>query len=409
MHSIEIKETQQIGLKTLFEEIPKRLEKHKGWFALLRIDVFGMGYLNIINGFEKGNKILNEIQNRFLYYFKDVEIVTRAADEFIIFMEIPMKEEIPQLIERIHNLFLQPIENIHVFINGGISIFPIDGKDVCELFEKAGLALKEAKKKGPNVIESYTTLFEKHLSEVFKIENLIREAKQKDLFSFYYLPIFDLKTLKPWGFELLLRIVEKGGKVHPASEFINVLERDPYMKVIEEKIVKEVIEKSQKWNLPVTINISEIGLLTTHFIEVFSSNCKLKRCKIMIEVVERIIIKEFTRIIQVFEKLKEVIGGVAIDDFGTGFSSLGYLKELPFDIIKIDISFIREIPQNQKAKNIVEFIVELGKKLNVIVCAEGVEKVEQLEFLKEIKCDLVQGFLLERPLPASEIEKKYII
>ena len=393
--------------KEFAAKVSERLKTIKAG-VLVRIDIFEMGYINLIYGFEKGNKILEVVEERLKSHIRDVDMLAKTGgDEFTVFIELSKEENAWAIAEKLYRLFIHPIENISVFINAGISIFPVDGKTFTELFEKAGWALKGAKKEGPNVIKFYTLAFEKEISELLKIETLIEKAIKNDLFTFYYHPIFDARNLKIYGFETLIRIVEEDGTIHPAGDFIYILEKHPYIHVLEEKIIKEVVERSKKWDIPIAINLSETGFLTGKFVEKLLKYCKPK-CKIIIEIVERTLIKDPKRALEILTELKKIGLGVAIDDFGTGYSSLAYLRDLPFDILKIDMSFIKELPYNSKAKNIVEFMVDLGKKLNVKVCAEGIEKKEQLEFLKNIGCDYVQGFLFSKPLPPEKIEKKYL-
>lgn len=386
-------------------KVSKKLQIIKAG-ALARIDIFEMGYINLIYGFEKGNKILEAIGNLLKKHMRYTDIIAKTGgDEFAIFVELPKEENTIAIAEKLRELFIFPIENVTVFINAGISIFPIDGKTFTELFEKAGFALKEAKKEGPNVIKFYTLAFEEKITDLLKTETLIEKAIRKGLFKFYYQPIFDTKTLEISSFEALARIVEEDGNLYPAEKFIYVLEKHHYIEVFEEKLIKEAILKSKKWNLPISINLSERGFLTETFLKKIIKYYE-PGCKIIIEIVERTLIKEPKRAIEILTKLKEIGFYIVIDDFGTGYSSLAYLKDLPFDMLKIDISFIKELPHNQKVRRIVEFIVELGKKLKVKICAEGVEKKEQLEFLKNIGCDYVQGFLLGKPRSQKEIEKR---
>ncbi|RKX59724.1 MAG: hypothetical protein DRP29_04010 [Thermodesulfobacteriota bacterium] len=394
-----------INFKEFAIKVSKKLQVIKAG-ALARIDIFEMGYINLIYGFEKGNKILEAVGNLLKKHMRYTDIVAKTGgDEFAIFVELPKEENTIAIAEKLRELFIFPIENVTVFINAGISIFPIDGKTFTELFEKAGFALKEAKKEGPNVIKFYTLAFEEKITDLLKTETLIEKAIRKGLFKFYYQPIFDTKTLKISGFEALARIVEEDGNLYPAEKFIYVLEKHHYIDVFEEKLIKEAILKSKKWNLPISINLSERGFLTETFLKKIIKYYQ-SGCKIIIEIVERTLIKDPKRAIEILTKLKEIGFYIVIDDFGTGYSSLAYLKDLPFDMLKIDISFIKELPYNQKVRRIVEFIVELGKKLKVKICAEGVEKKEQLEFLKNIGCDYVQGFLLGKPRSQKEIENR---
>jgi len=215
--------------------------------------------------------------------------------------------------------------------------------------------------------------------------------------------------LKVAGLEALVRIIDNDKIYYPYS-FINYIENSNYLKKFEEWLIKETIEKIRKWGINISINISAKSFNEPDFIWKIRNIPEEIRDKITIEITERVFIEEQEKamaIISIIKKMKNP-PKIAMDDFGTGYSSLVYLKDLPIDIIKIDIAFIREILKDKKSFALVQTIIELAKRLDKLTLAEGVEQEEQLNILKFLGCDLVQGFLLSKPLSIDIIESNII-
>ncbi len=385
-----------MDFKKFVSEVSESLKRVKAG-VLIRLSVL-----------EKNDRVFKRVKKILKENIRKTDMLCEVKENgFVIFIELSDKKHASKIGERIYRLFIYPVEGIMVFINAGISIYPSDGNTFEELFEKAGTALKEAIKEGPDLIKFYNQTLEKEKTESSKIEMLIERAIKENLFTYFYQPFFETKNLKIAGFEALLRIVEKDGKVHPAGNFIHVLEKHPYINILEKKLLKEAIRNSRKWELPVAINLSEKGFITGSFLKYFITHCE-SECKIIIELVERMFIQSPVHYVDILEKLKDIGLKIAIDDFGAGYSLLAYLKELPFDILKIDKSFTRYLPHNRRARAVVELIILLSKKLGVKVCVEGIERENQLEFVRKINCDYVQGFLFSKPLPEKKVENFFI-
>ncbi len=386
-----------MNFKRFVNEMTESLKKVKSG-VFIRLSVLG-----------KNNEVFKRVKKILEENIRKTDMLCKIKeDEFLIFIKLSNEKYASKIVKRIYKLFIYPIEGTMIFINAGFSIYPSDGNTFEELFEKAGIALREAIKEGPDSIKFYSQTSEKARTEDSKIEKLIEKAIKYDLFTYFYQPFFNAKTLKVAGFEALLRIVEDDGKVYPAGNFIHVLEKHPYISILEKKLLKEAIRISRKWELPVAINLSEKGFITGSFLKYFISHCE-SECKIIIELVERMIIQSPVHYIDILEKLKDVGLKIAIDDFGAGYSLLAYLQELPFDILKIDRSFTKNLPHNSRARAIVELIVLLSKKLGVKVCVEGIEREDQLDFIRKLECDYVQGFLFSKPLSEKEVEKKILL
>jgi len=389
--------------KILFE-VSERIKTAKvGIF--IRMDVFEMGYINIKYGFEKGKRLIEEIERFLRQNLRKEDLIGKIGpDEFLIFIEVKRKEDVFSVLKRIENFSSFKFEDINIFLTSGISIYPFDGVNSLELFEKAGVALKEVKKSSPNAIVLYDKKIEDKILETLKIQTIIKEAIDINLFKFYYQPIFSSKffrfyyqpifsskDLKPCSAEALARIASDN--LYTASEFIHLLEVHPFIYEFEENLVKVSTFKSKNWDIPIHINVSEKTFIEGKIVEILKKYIKAG-CKITVEIVERVIIKDFKRAIKTLEELKSLGVKIAIDDFGKGYSNLSLLSEIPVDIVKIDMSLTRKINENEKAKVLIESIAELCRKLGIKTVAEGVETEEELNFLKE-HCDYLQGFSWE--------------
>lgn len=220
-------------------------------------------------------------------------------------------------------------------------------------------------------------------------------------------PYFNSQTLEIAGFEALIRIVDNNGKVYTPNIFIDYLENSHYLREVETWALKEVIEKIKKWNKNISVNISGKNFISPVFPTLIQAIPSEIREKLVIEITERIFIENTQFTMEVIKDIKSMYKPpkIAIDDFGTGYSSMIYLKDLPIDIIKIDRSFIRDMSNDKKSLAIVMTMLDLGKRLDVLTLAEGVELEEQYNLLKVAGCDYVQGYLFAKPLPEEEIEK----
>lgn len=224
----------------------------------------------------------------------------------------------------------------------------------------------------------------------------------------YYQPYFETKSKQIIGAESLLRW-KKGNKMISPLEFIPFLEETGLILDVEDWIKNEVARdiSARKHKIPISINISPISFKQRHFIDEIVSIIQanlIDPSLIIIEMVERTFIENLSYYKVLFNELKSHNIKLALDDFGTGYSSLSYLSELPFDYIKIDISFVKKMLFDSKAKSVVETIIYLSHNLGIKTIAEGVETQEQLSMLEKLGCDAVQGFLLSMPLPKEDFD-----
>lgn len=380
--------------------------------CLILFDINNFTLINKTYGFKFGDALLVEIAKRLKSIFREDDLISRiSSDEFgILVNKIRKKEDIATIILKFSEIFKEDfeIENTYlpISINVGIAVFPDDDTDFGKLYEKASLALKEAKSIGQSEIRFYNKeMEEKALSFTFA-ESLINRALKENLFVFYYQPYFKIDDLTLIGFEALIRIRDTDGKVYTPATFISVLENSRFLRDFEIWGLEKVKEKSKKWKKPISLNISGNSFKEDEFLEILK---KIESgYEITYEITERVLINQFEKVKTFISDIKSRGNiKVAIDDFGTGYSSLNYLKDMDADILKIDMSFIRNMTNSKKDFAVVKTIVDLSKNLGMESLAEGVETLQQYEMLKSIGCNYVQGYLFGKPMPEEEVEKVF--
>ena len=395
-------------------KVQEILSEYDGLAALILIDIHNLSYINHHYGLYMGDEVLKETARRLRKHFRSYDIIAKlGGDEFGIFTwKIKSKEEITILERKLNKIFEEPMKignvEVPVNINAGISVYPDDGKDFKTLYEKANVALKRAKDVGPGEIIFFNEELEKISEKHIKVDMLIEKAVKNKWFVFFYQPYFSLKDMRLAGFEALVRIIDEEGNIHPPGEFIEFLERSPYLKDFQYWALEEITKMSRKWNVPIAFNLYPKTLGDKEFMQALIEKCLKEGALITLEITERAIVENIESVKDTFTFLKNSCHGlyIAIDDFGTGYSAFSYLKELPLDYLKIDISFIRDITKTEKDKALVSAMVQMAHSLGLRTIAEGVETEEQLNILKEIGCDIAQGYYFSKPLPAEEVEKR---
>lgn len=381
---------------------------------LMLVDIANFSFINKSYGVEVGDKLLMSVGNILKSHFKDADVLGRVGgDEFAIFAKgVRSKEDIYLLVERVmevldkHRAFHVGEVEIRLAVNVGVAVYPDDGRNFKELVQNASVALRLAKEEGPNVVKSYNKEIEEKIISFVKTESLIERAIKKGLFVFHYQPYFEAKSGRIAGFEALVRILDEEGRLHYPNEFIEQLEHSHYLSEFKDWALKEVYEKIEKWGKPISINISTRTFRDESFPERLIEYARRASSEIIIEITERLYMEDPQRaeeVIQTLKKCKNI--RVAIDDFGTGYSSLSYLRQISADILKVDISFVRAMLEDERSRAIVETIVRLAKALGMRTLAEGVEREEQREMLVEMGVDYLQGFLLAKPMPEDKVEE----
>lgn len=320
------------------------------------------------------------------------------------------------IFEAFRSPFMVGEYEIFVSVSIGISQSPGDGTDPQTLLRNAGAALTDARKQGGNTFQFYTAdLHEKAVLRL-ALENDLRRALKASEFELYYQPKIDLTTKQVVGAEALVRWNHPTLGVVPPLDFITVAEETGLIVPMGEWILRNACEQGKAWHdqgfrLNVAVNLSACQFQQRDLAEKINSivsDTGFDPAFLNLEVTETSIMNSTELAVKILGDLRQTGIKISIDDFGTGHSSLGYLKHLPIDILKIDKSFVNDVTNNQDDAALVTAVITLAHNLRLKVVAEGVETEEQLNFLKNLKCDEWQGFLCSKPVPAKAFERLVI-
>ncbi len=386
--------------------------------AILFIDLDRFKVINDTLGHHVGDMLLKEVAHRLNAAVRDSDTVCRqGGDEFIIVL--PELEEMSnvahvaqKILESISNEFLLEGEHLKVTPSIGISIFPDDGERIDVLIKNADTAMYHAKGSGRANFQFFTENLNTIITERLELERDLASALNNNELELYFQPQVDLISGKLLGAESLLRWHHPVRGFVPPDLFIPIAEEAGLINRIGMWVLEEMLRKAEAWKfdrqfngLVFSANVSPRQLDEINFVEdvekLFQRYNYPPEC-IELEVTETAVMEDIHRSITTLSELKELGLHLAIDDFGTGYSSLNYLKRLPIDRLKIDRSFISDIPKDNNDETITRAIINLAQTLNLGVIAEGVETEEQANFLRQAQCHEAQGYLYSRPLSAAD-------
>ncbi|MDD3342887.1 MAG: EAL domain-containing protein [Sulfurospirillaceae bacterium] len=402
-------------LKQKFDAL---LEKAiKGKFAFLFLDLDAFKNINDLYGHTIGDTIIQDVAQRIFQQLTSDDVISRVGgDEFVVLtQEVVLVEHLCQkILSCMEKPFYVGEHRINLGISMGISLYPDDGDTFEELFKNADIAMYAAKNSGKNRYTFYQNFMTEELSATTTMDNAIKRGLDNDEFCLHYQPQIDLlNTGHVIGVEALVRWYSPHvGWIFP-NDFIPRAEENrliiPLGEVIFTKALKQIKswEKDGIFNGTMAINISAIQLGEENFldkIEAIRQDCDVCASTIELEITESFLMKDPTFASATLQKLKNIGYKISIDDFGTGYSSLAYLKQLPLHKLKIDRTFIKDLPTDKDDKAIVRAIIALARALELEVLAEGVETEEQSAFLIENWCDTAQGYLFAKPMSAEDFE-----
>jgi len=385
--------------------------------AFIYIDVDNFKYINDMFGHNIGDRFIVDLSNRILSLGNlKAKVCKRSGDEFVIFYENPEnKEEIKTYVKRVFNVIKNEyqINNIklNISISMGISMYPDDGLTYNELFKCSDIALQTAKEEGKNRFKYFNNSMKNELYELINIENDLKSAVENNEFVLYYQPQYVINTGELYGFEALIRWHSPSrGFVQP-NKFIPQAEKNqliiPIGKFAFEKtcdFINELIEKGYD-DLCISVNVSVVQMMCDDFVDFIIGTLEKKQINpknIKLEITESVLIKSIDETLNKINTLNKYGIRFALDDFGTGYSSLYYLKQMPLDVLKIDKSFTDSILDKNTNKEILSLIISLAQNINLHIIAEGIEELEQLEWLNNKGCDIGQGFYMGKPMPKEK-------
>lgn len=388
-------------------------------FSLVFIDLDNFKNINDTMGHYVGDLMLQSITSRLNKFINPKDILGRlGGDEFALIIQRNLnKEEILNYVELLRNILLNSFSlnnnRFRISSSYGISIFPDHGTTSSELLKNADIAMYSVKEQGKNGILFFTKEMKYKNLKKLELEQYLKQSINNNELFLEFQPEYSIETKEIRGFEALARWnSENLGLIYP-SYFIPSAEETGFIIQIGKWVLEKACENLKKWqnkynrNISVSVNISSFQIMDPNFVDIVKdilTKTGVKGENLEFEFTESIFINQINYTIDVIKKLKELGIKMVLDDFGTGYSSLSYIKMLPIDILKIDKSFINGIDTTEKKDTILSSLISLIHSLNIIVLSEGVETEIQLQYLKDYKCDYVQGFLLNKPLSEENIE-----
>jgi diguanylate cyclase (GGDEF)-like protein/PAS domain S-box-containing protein len=387
--------------------------------ALMFLDLNRFKNVNDSLGHHAGDLLLQEVGRRLKKRLREMDTVARmGGDEFVVLLShVKSSGGIESVAQKIHESISRPISIeghcLSISPSIGISRFPADGQDIQTLMKNADAAMYRCKDRGEQCV-----FFTREMNDVaqkrLEIENGLREALDRDDLVLHYQPQLDLRTGRIVGSEALIRWQHPTlGLVLP-MEFIPIAEESELIVPIGEWVLGQACRTNAKWQrqglppTPVAVNVSAEQFRRTDFKTTVARALEesgLAPKYLELEITETVLIHDPESVARSIEDIRRLGVHFSIDDFGIGYSSLGYLKDLALSKLKIDQSFVRGVPDSPDDTAIVRAIVEMSKSLALKVIAEGVEKESQADFLQDIGCDQVQGYLYSRPLESDEFAK----
>ncbi len=402
-------------LRSAIREASKN--NRKAGILLINLDKFKL--VNDALGHNIGSNLLKKAANRLRSILRKEDTIAHlGGDEFIIILnDIEYLEEIEYIAQRSIALFKVPFmlieKSIHSTCSIGVSVFPEGGEDAETLFKNAEIAMYMSKEKGPNSYQFYTEVMKEKAGERLEKAENIREALARGEFTLHYQPKVRVETGEITGVEALVRWNHpRLGLVYP-NYFISIAEETGLIKEIDQYVLKLACLQIREWTnqgfepINITVNISAALFNSSDFIcnlDAILHSTGVDISYLSIEVTETATMEDMEYAYDIFDKLKKKGIKISLDDFGTGYSSLSYLKTFPIDALKIDKAFIDGITKDKRDESLIKAAITMAKSLNIKVISEGVETIEQLEFLNNVGCDEYQGYLFSEPMPIEAIE-----
>ncbi|MCK6423989.1 MAG: EAL domain-containing protein [Burkholderiaceae bacterium] len=408
--------TNRAHFRVLLEKALSHTRRYGGGGAVMCLDLDGFKNVNDTLGHATGDVLLTEVGKRLRSAVGNArsDVVARlGGDEFAVLLRTATTEaDVAAVAQAILDAMKPPCvtqgAEIPVRASIGIARFPEDGLSVDEMMQHADLALYDAKAHATGSMRFFAQRMGEQVRRRLILERDLREALERKQLHLYFQPKVDLNGWRVTGFEALLRWTHPEHGDIPPSEFIPVAEEAGLILAIGEWALLEACVHAARWpdDLQVAVNISPVQVMAQNLPDAVQNALRvsgLPAHRLELEITESVFINETRGTVGRLHALRRLGVAIALDDFGTGYSSLAYLRRFPFDTLKIDRAFVRELLVSRDARAIVRNILALAKALRMSTVAEGVEEPAQVKVLEAEGCDLVQGFYVAKPLPADQV------
>ncbi len=387
--------------------------------AVVFIDLDHFKKVNDTCGHQQGDQLLRDVATRIGLCLREHDTLSRfGGDEFVILLENLQSFSIAtsictRILAALKKPFAIEQHRFYVSCSMGISIFPRDGTDPQELIRKADMAMYHAKEQGRDNFQYFSKTLERLAMHHVELENRLRLAIKNSELSLAYQPKVDALDHRIVGLEVLLRWNPSNQPSIPPSEFIPIAEQSGLINELGEWVLEQVCQQINHWHqrqiacVPIAVNLSSRELYDKHLVRRIHHILKkysVPKHLLTIEITETVLMEDLKFAQSVISEIHGLGISVAIDDFGTGYSSMRYLQQLSIDFLKIDKSFTENLPENKQNVAIASTIITLAHNLNMSVIAEGVESDAALAFLRDHKCDQIQGFYFYPPLDKQRAE-----
>jgi diguanylate cyclase (GGDEF)-like protein/PAS domain S-box-containing protein len=400
------------------QEALARAARYNHRVALLFVDLDRFKNVNDTLGHESGDMLLVAVAARFRETLRGTDTLARlGGDEFTVVLEnIEGPSQAAASAQRLINTFVQPfhVQGHELFLGAsiGISVFPEDGHDATTLLRNADIAMYRSKELGRSTFQFYSRETTAASLDRLHLESSLRRAVEREEFFLHFQPVVDLESRRIVGVESLVRWNHPEKGMVPPATFIPVAEESGLIVPIGDWVLKAACLQARALadlghaGLRIAVNLSAKQFRRPNLAQTIADTMAAARvtpAMIGLEVTESSVMENAEAAVRTLHSLKEMGVHLSIDDFGTGYSSLSQLKRFPIDALKVDQSFVRDIPHDEDDAAIASAIIAMGHRLRLMLIAEGIETDEQLAFLREQGCQRGQGFLFSRPLPSTDL------